>query len=156
MNDFENNWSFQQRYQSQIEIILRRNASHLIDIRVASADDDLQHATDMTLHIIGGSVACRVRRPYPYRDLTIRAYNRGRKTELQKLREGNARWYLYLWEKTSGIIGDWILVDLDALRASDLLNNDRPIIMNRDGETGFVAYTIQELIDANALAAASV
>ena len=153
MNTFTANWAFSESYMSEIKKILRNNAVHIVRIDVADADDDLKHSTDLKVKITSGNVAVRIRRAHQhYRDFTVRAKNGNAKTEITKLREGYADWYLYLWTNERGIC-DWILIDLAKMRDTGLLNDDRPVKINKDGYTGFCVYGIDEIIRVGALIA---
>lgn len=130
---------------------------YLVKIKPSSVKEDTKYAVDLVIDIPGvGDVAVRVRRPKyrdRYRDLTIRAYRTsGTKTELEKIRDGFAKFYLYCWLNYKGKIEDWILIDLDALRKSGLLDNPR-ITANNDGKTGFADFHDFELRRANCLIA---
>ena len=61
-------------------------------------------------------------------------------------------WYFYGWIDKHHTIAQWIFVDLDKLRASGLLDVDRPHIPNGDG-TFFIAITIKELRKADCIIA---
>jgi hypothetical protein len=138
----------------QVKEILRQNAMKIVKIEAATPDEDMKQSTDLKVNIKGGDVAARVRRPYrTFRDLTIRAYKNGNKTEIDKLREGYADWYLYAWENEFGTLSEWILVDINKMRSSGLLFEQRTVRMNGDGRTGFVTYSIEELVRCGALVA---
>lgn len=153
---FDTNFTWQQKYESSIKAIIKRNLHHIVDVQVASFEKDTKQSTDMIVTVSGGdSIAVRIRRyPCRYRDLTIRAraWNGG-KTEIHKLREGFARWYVYGWVDSIGMISEWMLLDIDKLRDSSLLG-DSNIIMNKDGRTGFINLSLINLYDAQALVAA--
>ena len=125
---------------------------HIVNIQVATPEDDMKHSTDLKVTVNSGDIAVRIRRDTGFRDLTIRAKNGNAKTELHKLREGFAQWYLYAWTK-NGKISEWILVSIDAMRAAGLFSESRPVKMNTDGYTGFVCYQFHELENAGALIA---
>ena len=151
---FKINWDFAEKYMPAIVEILKDNAKYIVDVEVATPDEDMHQSTDLKIKVSGGDVAVRVRRGnIKFRDMTLRAHNKGHKTELDKLRDGFAKWYLYAWENEQQCICDWILVDIDAMRKADLLSENRKIIMNKDGVTGFVTYKIDELERCNALMA---
>lgn len=147
MNEFTLNWNKQLDYYQAFNTILKSNAIHLVDIRTATPDEDSKQSTDFVISISGGGrVAARVRKT-AYRDLTIRTQSfNGGKTEIHKLREGWGRFYLYCWvnEWKSPII-EYILVDIDVLRKSGLLNNAPATKMNTDNRTGFTYYGINTL-----------
>jgi len=154
MKEFEKNWKFSESWMDEIKRILKSQAMHIVDIEVATPDEDMKQSTDLKIKITSGTVAVRIRRAfYNFRDLTIRSKNGNAKTEIHKLREGFARWYLYLWTNENKEICDWILVDVDAMRLCGLLADERPTKMNKDGYTGFVSYSINELDTAGALVA---
>jgi len=98
----------------------------------------------------------RIRKPNcGYRDLTIRAQVRSNgKTEIHKIRdEGKGDIYFYAW--TYDNLGKeqmqcYMLVDLNKLRQSGLLDESRQITSNGDG-TGFVSYSKDELDRTGAL-----
>jgi hypothetical protein len=75
----------------------------MLTVETATHTEDTQHATDFVASIATsmGSVACRLRRPEcKARDFTIRSWRAsGAKTELEKIRAGEGRWFLYGWTK---------------------------------------------------------
>lgn len=137
---YESDRAWADSYEAEAIRVLRANAMHLIDIQRASDEDDRKHATDMIIRVAGGDVAVRIRRSAAarYSDLTIRSWRQsGAKTELAKIREGFARWYLYGWDDTaSGYLNRWMLLDVDVLRGSGLLDS-APQTVNHDGQTAF-------------------
>lgn len=151
-------WKWADGHMKAIVDVLRQNAMHLLSIKVASEKQDLKHATDLIISVEGGDVAVRIRRPQyrkRWQDLTIRAWRRGDiPTELHKIREGWADWYLYGWSDGQGCLQDWMLVDLNVMRQSGLLDNPR-ITKNRDGRTGFCAFNVGVLQINQCLIAAS-
>jgi predicted DNA-binding transcriptional regulator YafY len=58
--------------------------------------------------------------------------------------ESIGHWYLFAWADDRGGFANWILVDLDRLRDSALMDSQR-ITYNRDWETGFIAIKIADL-----------
>lgn len=152
MTWFQNNFDWQLQYMEQIEAIIKSQAMHIIKVEIASPEDDMQHATDLDIKIVGGRVAVRIRRDTLYRDLTIRAVNNGSRTEIHKLRDGYADWYLYAWT-IGDKIAEWVLVDISIMRLNNCFTKKRSITMNRDGRTGFVTYSIKELQKYNAIVA---
>jgi hypothetical protein len=139
-------------FTQQVVNIIRQNAMHIIDVREAELDDDTNKATDMVVSVTGGDVAVRVRRDKTvFRDLTLRSWRAfGVKTELQKIRDGFADWYLYAWTD-GGVITEWILVSLEKLRESGILDMEHEEIVNVDGETSFVVIPIGELRQYNCI-----
>lgn len=152
-NQKQYDWSMQML--PAVSAILQANASVFIRFYAAPAKDDRNNATDMQLRaeVSGSDIAVRLRKAScKHRDLTIRSYSNGNKTELHKLKEGKARWYLYGWESADGSIDSYMIIDLDALRGSGLLEN-RPEIRNKADNTAFVVIPVQELFDRNCLRA---
>ena len=150
---YKGNWDFSQKTMPEVVKLLKKNAHRFLEFSEASREDDLHHATDYVIAFKGGKIAIRVRRPqYEYRDLTIRAYNNGSKTEIHKILEGFANYYFYGWTDASNNIKEYILVDLDKLRESKLLADwQKHIRMNRDGKTGFVIISPFALLSCDAL-----
>ena len=144
MNEFNENWNWQLGFIEDIKDILRSQAMHIIDIRIATPEEDLKQFTDLKIKVTSGDVAVRIRRDASFRDLTIRAVNKNSKTEIHKLREGYGDWYLYLWTEKNKIV-EWILVDINKMRDANLFSEQRKVTMNTDGYTGFITYTIEEL-----------
>jgi hypothetical protein len=143
--NWQDNKAWSDQYVEQIISILKANSAHILQIEVASEDKDTHQATDMTIKIVGGDVAVRVRRNTKFRDLTIRSsLSSGSKTELQKIQEGFADWYLYAWT-VNGQISEWILVNMDQLRRSGLIYRNRQQTQNHDGKSSFVSIPIAEL-----------
>jgi len=152
--NFKDNWNYAERKMEQVKVILKSNAMHIVSIEVATPEEDMKQSTDLKIKVTAGDIAVRVRRPYrDFRDLTIRAYNKGSKTEVHKIREGFGDWYLYAWESEGGKLAEWILVDIDKMRESGLIYQDKEIRMNKDGYTGFVNFSLQELDSINAIIA---
>lgn len=123
--------------------------------------EDTQYATDFVIKLTNRSieknkssldVAVRVREPgCTKRDLTIRAKTRCNvKTEIDKIKEGYGHIYLYCWRGKNGKIGDYMIINIDRLRSSNLLEKKRGIIPNKDG-TGFIAISINELNESNCI-----
>lgn len=139
--DFTRDWNWQEGYLPEVQRILLQNAVYLFNVSIASWYQDVKQATDMTVTLGGKpkAVGVRLRRAdYSYRDLTIRA-NRvsGAKTELEKILAGMGDAYLYGWTNGSHI-SEWMLIDLNRLRSSGLLQYTKPQF-NRDRQTSFIA-----------------
>jgi hypothetical protein len=150
---FKNNWDFSEKYMPFIRDILQKNAMHIVRVEVAEPEDDMKHSTDLKVTVKSGDVAVRIRRKHKtFRDITIRAFKGGHKTEIHKLREGYADWYLYAWESERGL-DEWCLLDVSKMRAAGLFNESRKVIMNKDGVSGFVAYSQIDVISAGAIVA---
>lgn len=142
-------------YAPQVFNILNPLIPLCVDLYIADVEMDNKQATDFTIKMRGGSIAVRLRRPrYSYRDLTIRAHREnGMKTELAKIKEGHAFRYFYGWTDSEHNISEWILVDLNKLRTTNLL--DKKPIANTDGATSFIAISVKELSDAGCLLASN-
>lgn len=145
---FEKNWGYSQEHINNMVKILKDNAMHLIDVRIADEYKDKNESTDLIIQVVGGDVAVRTRKT-SFRDFTIRSKSYyGQKTELDKLREGFAKWYLYAWESKDGY--DYVLVDMDVVRKCGILDIKRKEIPNIDG-TKFIAINLSELADNNCI-----
>lgn len=133
------------RYLNSFKEILEDNSKSFLSIEVSDEDKDTQEATDMVVNVIGGDVALRVRNAnLKYRDITIRSRSKhGGKTEIDKIKEGFADWYLYGWGR-GGTVEEYVLFDLERVRNVGMLEARRNQIMNRDG-TGFINIEIGEL-----------
>lgn len=137
------------KYFDDICAIIQELAGEIIDIKKADVNEDIHRATDFVVRVNTGNIAGRIRKlKYldEFGDFTLR-YSRpsGIKTELQKIREGFARWYIYSWADPK-MIQAWIFVDLDCLRKSGILDNPQklPRVPNPDGTT-FVSISIDDL-----------
>ncbi len=141
-------------YESQVLTILNTLISHLAVLSIATQEDDTHKATDIEVKLVGGTIAVRLRRPYyDHRDLTIRSSrSSGVETELAKIKAGYAYRYFYGWIDKNNLIAEWILVDLNMVRAMGLLEN-REEIPNTDGRTAFIAISASELRDKGCLIA---
>lgn len=131
-------------FTPQLEKIIRLMAGEIIDVRIATDDEDQHHATDLVFEVAAGGIACRVRFDCPWRDLTIRSWRAtGARTELDKfLTEDFPPWYLYAWIN-AGRVDEWIWVDNHKLVESGLLDTAEERD-NRDG-TRFKAVSIPRL-----------
>ena len=146
----------QAQHIESITNIIKHEAANLIEINLATEEQDTQQATDIVVATSVGTIAVRVRTyrstiAKGYRDFTIRTRScLGNRTEIDKLREGFAKWYIYAWEDDSGKIDQYILVDMDIVRDQRLLDVARRDISNGDG-TMFCAISIDELVVAKCL-----
>lgn len=134
------------KYETPIKQVLNDNLMHFVKFYIASPEKDMKMATDIVIKVTGGDVALRIREDdCKYRDFTIRSKSKyGGRTEITKLKEGFGRWYLYAWANKEAGFDDWLLVDLDILRESHLLNEDYKSIPNGDG-TEFIAIPQEDL-----------
>jgi hypothetical protein len=120
--------SWADTYTPAIEKIVRSVAHRIISFKIAPEQEDAKHAADYIITVETGTIACRIRRENNYlknhpKDFTIRTWRRnGLKTELAKIKEGFGRWYIYAWTKDAKQIESAILVDLNRLRQSKILN----------------------------------
>ena len=134
MKDWEKDKAWADQYLPEIERLVRQVAGHIVEIRLGTDAEDMTQATDYVVEVSSGAIACRIRRDTAYRDLTIRASRpTGARTELEKIREGWGRWYLYMWVSGSDV-EEWMFVDLDKLRDSGLLDG-KERRRNPDGVT---------------------
>jgi len=153
---FQVNWDWQMTYMDDVREILKSQSMNIVNVEIATPEEDMKQCTDMKIVITAGDVAVRIRRDdCRYRDLTIRAYNRGYDTEIHKLRNGYGDWYLYAWTSNNSI-AEWMLVDINILRDNGCFSETRHITMNKDGITGFISFSIPELEYWNALVAKEV
>lgn len=150
---FEKNWNFSQKSMPEVVRILKEHAHHFMDFQPASEEQDLKQATDYIIQFKGGTIAIRVRRAdCRYRDLTIRAVSGSGETEIDKIIRGFADFYFYGWTTTSQEILEYLLVDIQKLRESGLLESQRKHVkMNTNGYTGFIVISPFALIAADAL-----
>jgi hypothetical protein len=114
-------------------------------IETAPAKKDMEQATDLILSVSSGDIAVRVRSHKHYQaavakfgfDWSVRAVSRGYKTEIHKLREGFGRWYFYAYSADdNGKIAAWWVIDLDKVRAENILMCEWPTYPNGDGTYG--------------------
>ncbi len=87
------------RFRGEVEAIIRRHVGLVVTVRLADDHEDAKQATDMVVEVVGGTIAVRIRDDTrDFRDWTVRTSRAsGVRTEIDKLREGFARWYLYAW-----------------------------------------------------------
>lgn len=144
--NFQRDWNWQEGYLPEVQRILLLNAVFLFNVNIASWQQDVKEATDMTLSVQGQKrIGVRLRRADTgYRDLTIRATRAtGVQTELEKILSGMGDAYLYGWT-TGRHISEWMLIDLERLRSSGLLEM-APIRHNKDLQTSFIAIAYPTL-----------
>jgi hypothetical protein len=134
-------------YAEQVKAILTAQAARFVRFEFAPDEADRNRATDFVVRVEGGDVAVRVRSTRrDFRDVTIRTRRaNGVRTELDKLRAGFARWYLCCWSDQAGLIGDWVLLDMDLVRARGLLDRHRREHTGDGGRTFFVGIPVDEL-----------
>jgi len=91
---FNNDWNWQLQYIKDVKDILRSQLLKIIDIEITSPEKDMGECTDIIIKSASKNVSVRLRRRNcSFRDLTIRAYNKGYKTEIDKIKEGYGDWY---------------------------------------------------------------
>jgi len=149
---FDANWKFQEEFIPQIDDILQQYAYLWASSRLGTFKEDTKQATDWVATTEAASFAVRIRRYgyIRYKDLTIRSYCRGYKTEIDKLKQGHGDFYLYAWTDSDQIIAYW-LIDLNKVREADLLNRATSR-SNGDG-TAFITISEHELKSAGAIIA---
>ena len=145
------------KYVPEIKRVVKQVAGEIIEVRIADQDKDQHEATDYIVEVSSGDIACRIREEcfwHNFGDVTLRhSRPSGNKTELEKIKEGYGRWYLYAWDKrfTGGQFIAWVFVDLDKLRESGLLNEPRKVIWNGDESSSFVSISLAELWQAGCI-----
>lgn len=154
--DFKRNWTWQQACQKEVVRVLRENAIYMLRVRIATFHEDTKQGTDMVAEVEGGKIAIRLRRPdCGWREFTLRSFNRGNLTELDKLKSGRSdlAWYLYGWMDDDGRLAEWVLVDMARLVESGLLNRTWREIPNKDGSTKFITIQLPVLRNARLIVA---
>lgn len=122
----------------------------IIDIRIATDEEDKKYATDYQIIIDGTSIGCRIRKDssflFRYKDITFRKSRPYGETEIEKMqRTGLPRWYLYGWDH-EGEIFYWILVDMNKFRECGLFAYpDCSDVRNYDKSSTFNGWYINRL-----------
>ena len=118
-----------------------------ITIRKSSESEDRTQATDGVLQTDRGDIGMRFRRETDFRDFTLRLSRpEGIKTEVEKVREGWPRWYLYGWTDRE-TIREWVFIDMDTFRKFVNLSDAAlaPRVKRNRDETEFVFWTLEEI-----------
>jgi hypothetical protein len=126
-------------------------AKYFFDVETADYYKDTQESTDLILKLSGGDVAVRVRqfkyiyhfptldqKPLAY-DWSVRFRSRnGFRTEIDKLRDGYARWYFMgIANDDETDLYDYGLIDLDKCRVDDVFHSELwQVNPNGDGTAG--------------------
>lgn len=140
---------------NEVNRVIRQVVGKIIDIRPTDPERDRKYGIDYEVRVVGGNVACRIRRAdrCEFRDLTITVRRpSGVTPEVSKILNGSVRWYLYAWA-ADGRFVDWMFIDLDKVRALRLIENSLERGRTRpDPEGGvFACIPFQELRDRGAL-----
>lgn len=136
---YEQNRTFADNLGDPLTRIITSNLGVIASVQLAADVTDRRAGADYRVTLSKGSdVLVRIRRYATYKDLTIRSFSNGNRTELDKLQAGYGDWYLYAWTEGDERITDWMLVDLDKLRRAKLLEREWKQITNKDGVTGFI------------------
>lgn len=146
MSTYSENRSVGDKYLDQIKGIVGK---HLLSI--GTFEEDTKENTDLKVLVTDSKrIACRVRRFSHLRyhaEFTIRSWNKGHKTELQKVLEGWGDWMFYGFENQEGSrILCCRILDLDVFRKHFPLligNNGLKTTPNGDG-TKFAAFGIRD------------
>jgi len=139
----------------QVTSILNDNASIFFSWNISDVQSDYDGAD-----LIGSNrasprperMAVRIRRNHyfeQFHDVTFRSYRvSGAKTEIDKIRDGGVDWYFYGWTDEKDEIANWVILDVNKVLVTGLLDG-RQMVANHDcGRTGFVSVPLFEL-DAN-------
>ena len=156
MRNFKDDYEWQERHLDEVIDILRANAHKLMDIRRSSLLDDMKNGSDIEIPATSGSIGVRMRRDTDFRDLTIRSRrSSGATTEMEKIRSGCTRWYLYVWFEGDEIV-EWWLIDIDELRdhLDDMIKRgEAPETVNHDGRTAFRSISRRSIEERGAMMA---
>jgi len=151
---YEADRAFADSYRAPVLEILRRDCLFaLAEVLEADEHRDTKQATDFIVQAAHETIAVRVRSDgRDFRDWTVRSRrDSGATTELAKISAGWARWYLYCWTKgAGGPIVEYILIDLDKVRAVGLLTMPWREMSNGDG-TYFIAIKVDVLREVGAI-----
>jgi hypothetical protein len=122
-------------WRPQIERELRPVVGDIVELVDSTTEQDRTEGFDYLIVTKLGNVACRLRRPCPYRDVTIRSRrDSGAITEIDKLRDGHANLYFYGWTaEHSPTFADFVIFNVDRFLAAGLLERHARDIPNGDG-----------------------
>jgi hypothetical protein len=147
---FEKQFNWSLKFNPKIKKIVKSLADKIVSVRDATPHEDMTQSTDLVIKVDVGTIAARVRKKNytfnKYPDVTIRSYSKGYKTEIDKIKEGWASWYIYAWSE----FDNWIFYDIDKVRKSGLLNKDFNELSNYDG-TKFIVIPVNNLSLINAI-----
>jgi len=144
VNDWKRSFDWASGYNEKLFGIIRRHAGDIIDIRQSDEHEDCKQATDFVITVSVGTVAARVRnRSFgrPFTDVTIRSYNKGMKTEIDKIAEGWGQYYVYYWAQC----GSWIFYNLNKVREHELLSLPNMKEKSNFDGTKFVMLDVTDL-----------
>ncbi len=139
---FEEDRQWANQFGLLIRQIVEAHYHLFVAFRQGTEDEDIRQATDYVVSAPPITVAARVRKPaVPYRDLTIR-YERpsGAETEYSKIKAGHGSLYFYGWASISGGFDDWMLVLLESMRGTGMLDGWDEKQWNRDMSSSFVTW----------------
>ena len=125
MGSFQAEKAWADGHLNEINRVVRKLIGKIIDIVPTDLERDRIEAIDYEIKVPSGDIACRIRRAERcrYRDLTLTALRHsGAISEVQKILQGHAGWYLYAWARDSVFV-DWMFVDLDVVRDREVIQN---------------------------------
>lgn len=156
--EYQQDREWEGSYHDQVLAILYALIPYLVMLEIASDFKDRKQATDFTVTLKVGAIACRLRHPrYDQRDWTIRSRRpNGIKTELAKLKEGCVSCYFYGWIDELGMVKEWMLINVDEVRSRGILERKWTEIPNTDkygkpDGTCFIAIPATKLRDEGCL-----
>lgn len=56
MNEFDKNWNWQLNFLDEIKDILKKQSMYIVDVQVASPDEDMKQSTDLKIKITAGTL----------------------------------------------------------------------------------------------------
>lgn len=155
MGSFEVEKAWADGHLDEINRVVRKLIGKIIDIVPTDLERDRTEAIDYEIKVPSGDIACRIRRAERcrYRDLTLTALRpSGAISEVQKILQGHAGWYLYAWAQ-GGVFVDWMFIDLDIVRQRQLIQETLRLRQYRDLPDGnrFIYIPYQALDECGAV-----
>src|SRR3990167_636534 len=164
MNDIY--WGHYEKYKKELENIIRKVVAFkliTIDIDRATEEQDMKQVTDLVVNVrLDNKVdlAIRVREwkdwySESYKDeVSIRArIPTGGKTEIDKIKDGWGRYYLYCWGDGENIL-NFIYFDIEKARNEGVFEEGYSVKLNGDGTSGMY-IPIKRLEEADCIIARS-
>lgn len=153
MGYYKNDREWADGYNEQIINIIKKLLPKIIEVKIASREQDNSLATDMVTDGVK-HIAVRIRRVAKgtYNDITVRSRrDTGSLTEIDKIK--NVSHYFYGWIDPKTCVLDWVFLDVSKMIEAKVFENCLEK-SNGDG-TYFLIIPIEKLKETGCLIAES-
>lgn len=126
--NFERDYNYSKSKLPTIKRIIKNKISlgDIISVREGNEKEDLEMVTDLVIYLESGDIAVRIMRPGAWKEykniLFRKSRPTGAKTEVEKLKDGFADYYFYMWDSDTKEYEHYMFFDLNKLREENFFS----------------------------------